>query len=146
MKAVVQRCHQAHVEVEGEVVGKIQHGLVVFLGIMADDTEAQASRLAAKIAAMRIFSDADGKFNHSVKDVSGSILLISNFTVCGDARKGNRPSFSAAAPAKQAEELYERFATLLRSASLPVEMGVFAADMNVHVENDGPVSMIVEVI
>ena len=145
MKAVVQRCCRAHVDVDGKTVGRIEKGLVVFLGIAQTDCEEQAKRLAAKIGAMRIFSDEDGRFNHSVKDVKGSILLISNFTIYGDARKGNRPSFSAAAGPELANNLYERFATLLQEAQIPVQKGIFAADMRVVVENDGPVSIIVEV-
>lgn len=145
MKAVVQRCCRAHVDVDGKTVGRIEKGLVVFLGVAQTDSEEQAVRLAAKIGAMRIFSDEDGRFNHSVKDVEGSILLISNFTIYGDARKGNRPSFSAAAGPELANKLYERFATLLQEAQIPVQTGIFAADMKVVVENDGPVSIIVEV-
>jgi len=145
MKAVIQRCSRARVDVEGKTVGQIENGLVVFLGVMENDDESHAKRLAAKLSALRIFSDEDGKFNHSVKDVSGAVLLISNFTICGDSRKGNRPSFSAAAKPDVANELYERFATLLREAQIPVQTGIFAADMKVVVENDGPVSMIMEV-
>ncbi len=145
MKAVIQRCSRAHVDVSGKTVGQIENGLVVFLGIMENDDESHVKRLVAKLSALRIFSDQDGKFNHNIKDVSGSILLISNFTICGDTRKGNRPSFSAAAKPDIANGLYERFATLLREAEIPVQTGIFAADMKVVVENDGPVSMIMEV-
>jgi D-tyrosyl-tRNA(Tyr) deacylase len=145
MKAVIQRCSRARVDVDGKTIGQIENGLVVFLGVMANDDENHAKRLATKLSAMRIFSDEYGKFNHSVKDVSGGILLISNFTICGDARKGNRPSFSSAAKPDVANELYERFATLLRESEIPVQTGIFAADMKVVVENDGPVTMIVEV-
>lgn len=145
MKAIVQRCKRARVEVNEEVVGEINHGLTVFLGIMAGDGEAQAARLAKKVAALRIFQAADGKMSDSVRDISGQVLLIPNFTVCGDTRKGNRPSFTAAAPPEEAKVLCEQFATLLRRESVPVETGVFGADMSVMVENDGPVSLILEV-
>jgi D-tyrosyl-tRNA(Tyr) deacylase len=146
MKAVILRCTGAHVSVDGRIVGRIGQGLTVFLGVMEGDDEIRASRLAQKISTLRIFSDADGKFNDSLRDVGGSVLVIPNFTICGDARKGNRPSFSMAAPPASARALYERFATLLRENSVPVETGVFSADMKVHVENDGPVTIILEVI
>jgi D-tyrosyl-tRNA(Tyr) deacylase len=144
MKAVIQRCSQAHVSVNKEIVGYIGNGITVFLGVMAGDGAPQAEKLVRKIIALRIFSDDEGKFNDSLRDVKGSILLIPNFTVCGDARKGNRPRFSGAAAPPDARELYERFATLLRENSIPVETGVFSADMQVHVENDGPVTIILE--
>lgn len=145
MKAVVQRCTGACVVVEGKVVGQIGCGLTVFLGVMADDGEAQLTQLVQKILSLRIFDDESGRFNYSVRDVNGSILLVPNFTVCGDARKGSRPSFGAAAAPAMAEALYERFATLLRSALGSIETGIFSADMKVLVENDGPVTVILEV-
>jgi D-tyrosyl-tRNA(Tyr) deacylase len=145
MKAVLQRCRSAQVSVDGANVAQIGPGLAVFLGIAGTDDEAKAARLAAKIAGLRIFNDEAGRFNLSVQQVGGSILLISNFTLYGDARKGNRPSFGAAAPAETALPLYERFATLLSNQGLPVHCGVFGADMRVTVENDGPVTLIVEI-
>lgn len=144
MKAVVQRCLSARVEVENQVVGSIGQGLTVFVGVAQGDGLEAAVKLAAKIAALRIFCDAEGRFNLSLKDVCGSALVISNFTLCGDARKGNRPSFTAAAPPAEANQLYESFAKLLSEQGVPVARGVFGADMRVYVENDGPVTLILE--
>lgn len=144
MKATIQRARSARVEVEGHIVGEIARGLVVFVGVTADDSEANARKLSAKIAGLRIFDDAEGRFNHSVKDVNGAVLLISNFTLCGDARKGNRPSFASAAPPDDAERLYLRLATLLRELDVPVQTGRFGADMRVWVENEGPVTLSLE--
>lgn len=144
MKAVVQRCRSARVEVEGQVVGEIEQGLTVFLGVAQGDGPAQVEKLAAKVAALRIFSDEGGKFNHSVQDVAGGVLVISNFTLCGDARKGNRPNFMAAAAPDLARELYEAFATLIEQRGLRTGRGVFGADMRVFVENDGPVTILLE--
>jgi len=144
MKAVVQRCLSARVEVESQVVGSIGQGFTVFLGVAQGDDTACAVKLAAKIAALRIFSDAEGRFNLSLRDVQGSALVISNFTLCGDARKGNRPSFTGAASPSEANHLYESFAKLLSEQGVPVARGVFGADMRVHVENDGPVTLILE--
>ena len=145
MKAVVQRCHGAHVAVDGEVVGQIGNGLTIFLGVAGGDDESCAARLAQKIAALRIFDDAAGRFDLSVRDVNGAALIISNFTVCGDARKGTRPNFSGAAPAEIANHLYQRFVTLLAEQGVPVQTGIFAASMRVAVENDGPVTVVLEV-
>ncbi|HVF11022.1 MAG TPA: D-aminoacyl-tRNA deacylase [Abditibacteriaceae bacterium] len=145
MKAVIQRCHGAQVEVEGNVVGQIGHGLVVFLGVAEGDDEAVAARLAQKIATLRIFDDAAGKFAFSVRDKSGAVLVISNFTVCGDARKGTRPDFTAAAPSAVADHLYNRFVKLLAEQEVIVQTGVFGAAMRVQVANDGPVTVILEV-
>ena len=144
MRAVIQRCHHARVEVEGETVGEIGNGLVVFLGVAAGDDESCAQKLAAKIIGLRVFDDEDGKFNFSVKDVKGGVLVVSNFTLCGDARKGTRPSFSDAAKPKIANALYERFVTLIRDQGIEVATGKFGAAMKVTVENDGPVTMILE--
>ena len=145
MRAVVQRCHNARVEVNGAAVGQIERGLAVFLGVAANDDEACAARLAQKVAALRIFDDAAGRFALSVRDVGGAALVISNFTVCGDARKGTRPDFSAAAPAATANQLYTRFVTLLAEQGIPVQTGIFAASMRVMVDNDGPVTVLLEV-
>lgn len=146
MKAVIQRCLGARVEVEGQVVGQIENGLAIFLGVAEGDDESCAAKLAAKIAGLRIFSDADGRFNLSIKDTDGAALVVSNFTLCGDARKGTRPSFSSAAAPDEANRLYERFVTLLREQQLEVQTGQFAATMRVFVENDGPVTMILEAL
>lgn len=145
MKAVIQRCHSAKVEVENEVVGKIGPGLVIFLGVAKGDSEGNAEKLARKIASLRIFNDDEGRFNRSLWDIRGSALVISNFTLCGNAKKGTRPNFTQAAPPDEANQLYEAFVTLLRGCNVPVETGIFAAMMNVSVENDGPVTMILEV-
>lgn len=144
MKAVVQRCRSARVEVETQVTGQIDQGLVVFLGVAEGDTVAQVEKLAAKVAALRIFSDEAGKFNYSVQDISGGVLVISNFTLCGDTRKGNRPNFMAAAAPDLARDLYEAFATLIDHRGLRTGRGVFGADMRVFVENDGPVTILLE--
>jgi D-tyrosyl-tRNA(Tyr) deacylase len=144
MKAVIQRCRAARVEVENEVIGQIEFGLTIFLGIGEGDTEAGASRLAQKIAGLRIFNNAEGRFDRSVRDVGGSVLVISNFTLYGDARKGTRPNFTGAAAPEIARQLYERFVTLLSESGIPVATGQFAAMMQVTVENDGPVTLILE--
>lgn len=144
MKIVLQRCTAASVTVEGQVTGAIQLGCTVFLGVAQGDTMAEASKLANKVAALRIFNDATGRMNLGLGDVGGAVLLISNFTLCGDVRKGNRPSFTGAAAPGCAKPLFEAFATLLREKGLPVECGVFGADMQVRVENDGPVTLLLE--
>ncbi len=144
MRAVVQRVSQASVTVDGRVVGRIDRGLMILLGVKTGDTEAEASWLAAKIAGLRIFPDDEGKFNLSVQEVDGAALVISQFTLYGDARKGRRPSFSDAAPPEVAESLVNRFVEYLRAEGLTVETGVFGAAMQVEIHNDGPVTLIVE--
>lgn len=144
MKIVLQRCLSARVEVEGRVVGQIEQGFVAFVGIAREDSSAQVAKAAPKIAGLRVFSDADGKFNLALKDVGGKVLLISNFTLCGDARKGNRPSFMGAALPEPARELFDALAKQLREQGVGVEAGVFGADMRVWVENDGPVTLILD--
>lgn len=144
MKLLVQRCAHAQVLVEGEVVGRITHGLSLFLGIAQGDTLEAAQKLALKVASLRIFSNEEGRFDLSIRDVGGAILLISNFTLCGDARRGTRPSFSGAARPEEAQVLVDSFATLLRAQELQVETGRFGADMKVCVENDGPVCLLLE--
>ena len=144
MKLVLQRCSSARVEVEGQIVGKIGRGWVAFVGVEEGDSEAQARKLAEKVAGLRMFDDDAGRFNLSVRDVSGSVLAVSNFTLCGDTRKGTRPSFSRAASPDGARELFETFVTLLRAWKVPVETGIFGAHMKVSVENDGPVTLILE--
>ena len=142
MKAVVQRVTRATVSVDNQTVGEIQSGLVVLLGIGDGDGEAEAQWMARKIANLRIFADEEGKFNRSVMDVRGQILLVSQFTLYGDARKGRRPSFTEAAPPEVAEPLVDRVAQLLRESGVPVACGQFQAYMQVEIHNDGPVTII----
>jgi D-tyrosyl-tRNA(Tyr) deacylase len=144
MKAVIQRCRAASVEVEGRVLGQIDFGLTIFLGVGEGDEEVQAARLVQKIAGLRIFDNDEGRFDRSLRDVGGSALVISNFTLYGDARKGTRPNFGGAAKPEIARHLYERFVKLLSESGIPVQTGEFAAMMNVKVENDGPVTLILE--
>ncbi|MGQ9492257.1 MAG: D-aminoacyl-tRNA deacylase [Anaerolineae bacterium] len=144
MKAVVQRVTQAKVTVEGKVVGAIQCGLVVLLGIGQGDGEEEAQWMANKIANLRIFADENNKFNRSILDVGGQVLLISQFTLYGDARKGRRPSFTDAATPEIAEPLVNRVAQLLAENGVPVACGQFQAYMLVEIHNDGPVTIILE--
>jgi len=144
MRVVVQRSGQAHVAVDGAIVGSIERGLVLLVGITHEDTEQDAKFVAEKIAGLRIFEDESGKMNHSVTDVKGQILSISQFTLYGDCRKGKRPNFMAAARPEQAKPLYDRFNELLREQGLTVATGVFGAMMDVQLINDGPVTIIVE--
>lgn len=145
MIALVQRVSSAAVRVEGEVVGEIGRGLLVLLGVVRGDTEAEGEWLADKTAALRVFPDDDGKMNRSVRDVEGDILVVSQFTLAGDARKGTRPSYVRAAPPEIAEPLYEAY-TAAVSARLgrPVPTGVFGATMEVSLVNDGPVTLWLE--
>ncbi len=144
MRALLQRVLEAKVTVAGTTVGTIQSGLLVLLGVSGEDSEAQADFLAQKTAKLRIFSDDAGKMNRSVQDIGGSVLVVSQFTLYADARRGNRPSFISAAPPEQAEALYERFIAQLTALSLPVTHGVFGADMKVHLLNDGPVTIMLD--
>ncbi len=144
MKAVVQRVTQARVSVGDQTVGAIQSGLVVLLGIGKGDGEAEARWMASKIAHLRIFADEESKFNRSILDVGGEVLLISQFTLHGDARKGRRPSFTEAAPPEVAEPLMSRVAQLLIENGVPVACGRFRAHMLVEIHNDGPVTIILE--
>ena len=145
MKAVVQRVTASSVSVDGEIVGKIDKGLNVLLGVEEDDTEKDADVLAAKIAKMRIFEDENEKMNLSVFDVDGSVLVISQFTLCADIKKGNRPSFILAAKPDKATALYEYFSSQLKENGIKkVENGVFGADMAVEISNDGPVTIIMD--
>ncbi|MBU4445223.1 MAG: D-aminoacyl-tRNA deacylase [Candidatus Marinimicrobia bacterium] len=144
MIAVIQRSKNASVSVDGSTIGKIDHGLVILLGVFQEDGEPDADFLAAKIAGLRIFNDEFGKMNLSVKDVSGSALVISQFTLCGDWRKGRRPSFiNAASPAK-GEALYHYFIGCLKRKDLPVATGEFGAMMDVSLVNDGPVTFVLD--
>jgi len=141
MRALVQRVSQASVSVEGQVVGQIGHGFLVLLGIGQDDGEAQIRQLTEKIVHLRIFEDAEGKMNLSLLDVQGELLVVSQFTLYADIRKGRRPSFIHAAPPAIAEPLVERFKEALRTYNLKVEGGVFGAHMDVALVNQGPVTI-----
>ena len=138
MRALIQRVRHASVVVEGETVGQIQQGFLVFLGVTESDTDAEMELLADKMLKLRIFPDADGKTNCSLMDVEGSLLIISQFTLCADCRKGTRPSFSNAASPQQANRLYEAFVARCRERVAHVDTGVFGAHMDVSLENDGP--------
>lgn len=145
MRAIVQRVAESSVVVEGKTVGSIQKGLMVLLGIKKGDSSAEVEYLANKIVNMRIFEDDNEKMNLSVQDIGGEILVVSQFTLYGDCRKGNRPSFTEAAPPHEANQLYEEFIQYLRdNYPLKVETGVFQAEMQVAIHNDGPVTMLVE--
>jgi len=144
VKAVAQRVAQGKVTVAGEVVGRIGSGLVVLLGVERGDGDSEAQWMANKIANLRVFADDEGKFNRSLLDVAGQVLLISQFTVCGDVRKGRRPSFTSAAPPEIAEPLLERVAELLTELGVAVERGQFQAHILVEIHNDGPVTIILE--
>lgn len=144
MKAVVQRVAYAAVKVDGKTVGSIDKGLLIFLGVGQKDTEECAGKLAAKIAKLRIFSDENDKINLSVCDVDGSILVVSQFTLYADCRKGNRPNFINAGKPELAEKLYEIFSDECRKYVDKVENGVFGADMKVELLNDGPFTVILE--
>lgn len=144
MRAVIQRVQWASVTVNGETVGRIGAGLLVLLGVGHGDTEEAARLLARKIATMRIFSDADGKFNLALTDVGGSVLLVSQFTLYADTRKGRRPSFVDAAPPDLARTLVDSCARSLREAGISVETGTFGAHMEVSLLNDGPVTTILD--
>jgi D-tyrosyl-tRNA(Tyr) deacylase len=144
MRAVVQRVSEASVTVEGRVTGAIGRGSLVLLGVGHADTDEAARALAAKVAKLRIFEDAAGKMNLSVQDVGGAVLAVSQFTLLADTRKGNRPSFTDAAPPEIAERLYETFCEALAAAGVPVQKGVFGAHMAVRLLNDGPVTILLE--
>lgn len=144
MRAVVQRVSRGAVAIAGETVGAIETGLVVLLGVTHDDTPEQAKWLAEKIVGLRIFNDADGKMNRDLVDVGGAMLIVSQFTLYGDCRKGKRPSFIGAAPPPVAIPLYEAFINGVKALGIPVATGQFGADMKVELANDGPVTLIVD--
>lgn len=144
MKALLQRVTRASVSVGGEVVGSIGPGLVVLVGVASGDTEKDADSLADKTVGLRIFADEGGKFNLSALDVGGDLLLISQFTLLADSRKGRRPSFTEAAPPAQAQALFERFVSAARSSGLKVETGCFQEHMHVEIHNDGPVTIMLD--
>lgn len=144
MRAVVQRVSSATVTVDAEVVGAIDRGFLVLLGVSVEDTEDEAVYLSDKVAGLRVFEDSDGKMNLALNDVGGSVLVVSQFTLYGDCRKGRRPSFVDAARPEQAVQLYECFTAELRGRGIPVETGRFQAHMDVALVNDGPVTMLID--
>jgi D-tyrosyl-tRNA(Tyr) deacylase len=144
MRAVVQRVSRAAVTVEGRVVGAIERGLAILVGVRGGDTEAQAQWLASKIATLRIFDDDEGKLNRSVLDIGGGALVVSQFTLYGDARKGRRPSYDQAAPPEVAEPLIRHLVERLEAQGVAVQTGVFRAHMLVEIHNDGPVTILLE--
>ncbi|MBI4307305.1 MAG: D-tyrosyl-tRNA(Tyr) deacylase [Chloroflexi bacterium] len=144
MRAVLQRVARASVTIQGDVVGRIGPGLVVLLGVGKDDTETDARSLADKIVQLRIFADDAGKFNRSALDAGAGLLVVSQFTLYADTRKGHRPSFTDAAHPAHAEPLYNRFVEFLRASGLEVATGRFAASMQVELQNDGPVTIWLE--
>ena len=144
MRAVVQRVTEASVTVDGTVVGQIGRGFLVLLGIAGDDSEQDVVWLAGKIAGLRVFEDAEGKMNLGLSDVGGAVLLVSQFTLYGDCRKGRRPSFVEAARPEAAVPLYQSMVAELRGLSVPVETGTFQAHMDVRLLNDGPVTLLLD--
>ena len=144
MRVVIQRVKSAQVSVDGQVFGKIGKGLLVLLGVGKGDGESDLSFLSSKIPDLRIFEDASGKFNRSLKEIDGEILVVSQFTLYGDCRKGRRPSFTEAEEPAAAKHLYERFISRLREQGLSVETGEFQAKMEVHLVNDGPVTLLLD--
>ena len=144
MKALLQRVTEASVRIAGEVVGRIGGGLVVFVGVANEDTEKDAQYLVQKMVNLRIFADKEGKFNLSVLDINGELLLVSQFTLLADTRKGRRPSFVEAAPPEQAEALFEQFVEQARATGLKVETGRFQQYMQVEIHNDGPVTIMLD--
>lgn len=144
MRAVVQRVKEARVEVDGEVVGSIGPGLMVLLGVSREDGLKEARWLADKIAGLRIFSDSQDRMNLSVQDTGGAVLVVSQFTLWGDCKKGKRPSYVQAAPGEQAEPLYEAFCTRVQELGLEVATGSFGAMMQVHLINHGPVTLLLD--
>lgn len=144
MRAIVQRVSRASVTVEGEVVGRIDRGLLVYVGVGQGDNDADVEHIANKIRYLRIFEDADGKMNLDVNDAGGGILVVSNFTLYGDARKGRRPAFTDAAPPDIASALYERICARIRELGITVEMGRFRQTMAVEAVNDGPINLLLD--
>lgn len=145
MRAVIQRVKNSSVSVDGEIKGKIGKGFNVLLGVMNGDTDAEAELLASKISKLRVFEDENGKMNKGILDIGGEILVISQFTLCADIKKGNRPSFTDSAPPDEADRLYRYFCECLREKGVSkVETGVFAAEMLVEISNDGPVTIIMD--
>ena len=144
MRVVLQRVSHASVTVEEKVIGKIQRGFLLLVGVTHDDAMEDMEYLVRKIVQMRIFEDEEGKLNRSIQDIGGKILSVSQFTLYADTKKGNRPSFSKAAPGDVALEMFEQFNGLLRDTGIPVETGQFGADMKVELLNDGPVTILLD--
>lgn len=144
MRVVLQRVAHASVTVDGEIIGKIQRGFLLLVGVTHDDAMEDMEYLIRKIAQMRIFEDEEGKLNRSIQDIGGEILSVSQFTLYADTKKGNRPSFSKAAPGDVALEMFEQFNGLLRDTGIPVETGQFGANMKVELLNDGPVTILLD--
>ena len=144
MRVVLQRVAHASVTVEEKVIGKIQRGFLLLVGVTHDDSMKDMEYLVRKIVQMRIFEDEEGKLNRSIQDIGGEILSVSQFTLYADTKKGNRPSFSKAAPGDVALEMFEQFNGLLRDTGVPVETGQFGADMKVELLNDGPVTILLD--
>jgi len=144
MRSILQRVKYASVTVDGETVGKIEKGILVFLGVSDEDTDEDLKYLADKVRGLRIFEDEDEKMNLSVEDIKGEILVISQFTLFGDCRKGKRPSFSSAGRPDYANEMYEKFIEYLKGTGIKTERGVFGADMKVELLNDGPVTLMLD--
>ncbi len=145
MRALIQRVTSASVKVDEKIVGKIGKGFLIFLGVYEEDTEEKIEKLTKKIVNLRIFNDENDKMNLSIKEVKGEILLISQFTLCADTRKGNRPSFVSAKNPKDANVIYERTIESIRNEGIIVEKGIFGADMKVELLNDGPVTILLDV-
>lgn len=144
MRAVIQRVRSGSVLVDGETIAQIGRGFVILLGVSVSDTEREAAWLAEKTANLRVFEDSEGKMNLSLLDVNGEALVVSQFTLYGDARKGRRPSFTDAAPPDKADELYKHYVELLEKCGVRVQTGRFRAKMIVNIENDGPVTLILD--
>jgi D-tyrosyl-tRNA(Tyr) deacylase len=144
MRAVIQRVTRAQVTVDGQIRGSIQEGLLELLAVAADDGDADLAYLTEKTAGLRVFEDDAGKMNRSVQDIGGALLVVSQFTLFGDVRRGRRPSFDNAAPPQMADALYQRYVEMLRAKGLQVETGVFQATMQVELVNDGPVTILLD--
>ena len=144
MKALIQRVKKASVTINSELYSKIGYGMLVFLGVEKGDTEENSKKLAEKLVNLRIFEDENEKMNKSVKDINGEMLIVSQFTLCGDCKKGTRPSFDKSAPPKIAKDLYEKFIAYVKEMNIPVKTGSFGAMMDVELINDGPVTFLVE--
>lgn len=144
MKALIQRVKSASVTIDGLLYSKIGQGLLVFLGVEKGDDKLNAEKLADKLSKLRIFEDENEKMNHSILDIEGEMLIVSQFTLCGDCKKGTRPSFDKSAPPQIANDLYEYFISQVKSFNIPVQTGKFGAMMDVELINDGPVTFMVE--
>lgn len=144
MRAIVQRVNKANVKVKEEIAGEIEKGLLIFLGVGSEDDEKDLEYMVNKIIGLRIFEDQASKLNLSIEDIGGEMLVISQFTLYGDVRKGRRPSFTASAPPEMGEEFYEEFIVKCRELGVHVETGIFGADMKVELINDGPVTIMID--